>query len=116
MVPIRVRAAKAEASTSPVTTSGQGKKRHRGADGDASDSEEDNGAQEKEKFPGGGRKGVSSGLSVVVRRGKGTAVPITHGRKGEGGSASSGREKAKWWKELGGGKGGGSKGVMKLTK
>ncbi|KAJ6581320.1 ribonuclease H-like domain-containing protein [Mycena capillaripes] len=43
-------------------------------------------------FPGGGRKGVSSGLSTVVRRSNG---------------ASAGGEKTQtaWWKELGGSKG-----------
>lgn len=43
---------------------------------------------EKSKYPGGGRKGVSSGLSTVVR----------HGRSNE--SAGGGVEKTKWWKEL----------------
>ena len=45
------------------------------------------------KFPGGGRKGVSSGLSTVIRR-----------------NGGSGGEKTKWWKELGGV----SKGSMSL--
>ncbi|KAF5374606.1 hypothetical protein D9615_008997 [Tricholomella constricta] len=44
-------------------------------------------------FPGGGRKGVSSGVTTVVRRG------------------SSGGEKPKWWKELAGA----SKGTMRVT-
>jgi len=44
---------------------------------------------------GGGRKGVSSGLSTVVRRGRG------------------GVETSKWWKELGG-RSGKSKGSMRL--
>ncbi|KAG5644292.1 hypothetical protein DXG03_008710 [Asterophora parasitica] len=45
-----------------------------------------------EAFPGGGRKGVSSGITTVVRRG------------------SSDGEKTKWWKELAGA----SKGTMRL--
>lgn len=49
------------------------------------------------KFPGGGRKGVSSGLSTVVMRG--------------GGSAAG--EKSKWWRELGGGSAK-SKGSMRI--
>ncbi|KAK0462857.1 ribonuclease H-like domain-containing protein [Desarmillaria tabescens] len=48
-------------------------------------------------FPGGGRKGVSSGLATVVRR------------KDEGG----GSKKTQWWKELGAGASG-SKGSMKV--
>ncbi|KAG6888219.1 hypothetical protein C0995_009755 [Termitomyces sp. Mi166 len=67
----------------------QTKKRKRAegtADGDAD--EEGNGEAEAETssstFPGGGRKGVSSGLTTIVRRGPG----------------ASGGEKKKWWKEV----------------
>lgn len=65
------------------------KKRKRSTD------EEDEVQPSKPILPGGGRKGVSSGLSTIVVRG--------------GGSESVG-EKAKWWKELGGK----SKGIMRL--
>ncbi|KAI0707097.1 ribonuclease H-like domain-containing protein [Earliella scabrosa] len=56
-------------------------------------------------FPGGGRRGVSSGLSTVIKRGV-----------AEKGSRAQTKVKAKtkekWWKELGGG--GGSKGSVRL--
>jgi RNA exonuclease 4 len=42
------------------------------------------------EFPGGGRKGVSSGLTTVLRRG-------VNVRNRE---ASDGEKKTKWWKEL----------------
>ncbi|KAJ6479439.1 ribonuclease H-like domain-containing protein [Mycena vitilis] len=62
---------------------------------------------EKKTYPGGGRKGVSSGLSTVVRR-KGGAAASTSTRASGGGGG--GGEKTAWWKELGGGK----KGSMRL--
>ena len=65
---------------------------------DAGDDEGAGDAQPS-KFPGGGRKGVSSGLSTVVIRGSR--------------SGSDGGEKSKWWQELGGGSGK-SKGSMRL--
>ncbi|PBK87205.1 hypothetical protein ARMGADRAFT_939084 [Armillaria gallica] len=51
--------------------------------------------KDEDGFPGGGRKGVSSGLATVVRRKDGGSVP----------------QKTQWWKELGTGTG--SKGRMK---
>ncbi|KAI3608949.1 hypothetical protein WG66_010959 [Moniliophthora roreri] len=54
--------------------------------------------------PGGGRKGVSSGLSTIVHQGR----RVTKGAK----SASSSRSD-EWWKELGGGSSD-SKGSLKL--
>lgn len=51
----------------------------------------------KKQFPGGGRKGVSSGLTTVIRR----------GGNGKGGTTG---EKTKWWKELAGS----SKGSLRL--
>ncbi|KAF7317863.1 Exonuclease domain-containing protein [Mycena kentingensis (nom. inval.)] len=64
--------------------------------------------KEKEKrrdsFPGGGRKGVSSGLSVVVKRGEKEREKDRGKRKSGGGN--------EWWKELGGSSG--SKGSMRL--
>lgn len=53
-------------------------------------------------FPGGGRKGVSSGLSTVIKR---------NGLSGSSGASSS--KKSAWWKELGNGPGG-SKGSMRM--
>ncbi len=66
------------------------------------------------EFPGGGRKGVSSGLSTVVRRGvAGSRTAVD----GKGGSASGAASSAKneWWKQLpGGAPAGGSKGVIRV--
>ncbi|KZP28369.1 ribonuclease H-like protein [Athelia psychrophila] len=63
-----------------------------------------------EEFPGGGRKGVSSGLGAIVRH---------KGGKGKGAAAGGGGgEKKKWWTELSGGTGagggGGKKGSIRL--
>ncbi|KAF9075448.1 ribonuclease H-like domain-containing protein [Rhodocollybia butyracea] len=44
-------------------------------------------AKSAQLFPGGGRKGVSSGLSTIVKKG--------------GKPDSGGRQKTQWWKELG---------------
>lgn len=78
-------------------------KRKREADG------EDDGEEEEEErptmFPGGCRKGVSSGLSTVIKRGNGSKTD----KSGDGGDGSG---KSQWWKELGNGKG--SKGSMRL--
>jgi len=55
------------------------------------DEDSSNGHQESipAEFPGGGRKGVSSGLATVVRRrGSNTRGSVP------------GQEKKKWWKEL----------------
>lgn len=53
------------------------------------------------EFPGGGRKGVSSGLSTVVKR--------SH----SSGSSGASSKKSAWWKELGQGPGG-TKGSMRM--
>ncbi len=56
-----------------------------------------------ESFPGGGRRGVSSGLSTVVKRGgasTGSRVKVQT------------KTKEKWWKDLGGGGRSGSKGSL----
>ncbi|KAJ7026742.1 ribonuclease H-like domain-containing protein [Mycena alexandri] len=81
------------------------------AEGDADVPQAKKKKSESEKpktFPGGGRKGVSSGLGTVVRR-QGTA------RGGRGGEdkrsvGAGGGGGAEWWKELGGG----AKGSMRL--
>ncbi|KAF7326910.1 RNA exonuclease 4 [Mycena venus] len=80
-------------------------------DGDDASSSRDNknksGKGKKAKdgtvFPGGGRKGVSSGLSTVVRRGS--------AKSGGGSGGGGGGDKTAWWKELGSGSTG-SKGSM----
>ena len=60
---------------------------------------------EKSRGPGGGRKGVSSGLSTIVKRGGSSS-------RSNGGSGPGGESK-KWWKELGGSSGG-SKGSVRV--
>jgi RNA exonuclease 4 len=66
------------------------------------------------EFPGGGRKGVSSGLSTVVRTKAGKARPSgdAGGRSGMAANA-----KTEWWKQLPGAlpAGGGSKGSIRVT-
>ncbi|KAI5119296.1 hypothetical protein M0805_008211 [Coniferiporia weirii] len=69
-------------------------------------------------FPGGGRRGVSSGLSTVVKHARGR---IKNGKAGGGGaSTDAGDGKDKWWATLGGvsvataGRGG-SKGSMRVS-
>ena len=97
----------------PVATAGAKRKR----DDDASENEEEGNndevvvkpslAKEKKKkkklnsqeYPGGGRKGVSSGLSTVVRRGPGKE-----------------KEKTQWWKQLPTVTTPGSKGFVRIGK
>ena len=57
----------------------------------------------QESFPGGGRRGVSSGLSTVIKR-------IGDGASGHAKTKGKTKTKEKWWKELGGG----SKGSVRL--
>jgi len=78
--------------------SGKKRKRHKTDDEDGSEGEE-----VKSDFPGGGRKGVSSGLTTIVRRGVNSQTRGTRG-------GSTGEKKSKWWKELASG----SKGTLKL--
>lgn len=76
-----------------------GKKRKLGAlkRSEAHIGDDNEGEEEvKDKFPGDGRKGVSSGLTTVIRRG-------INFRNQARGSGSSGEKKTKWWKELAGG-------------
>ncbi|KAJ6626696.1 ribonuclease H-like domain-containing protein [Mycena sp. CBHHK59/15] len=93
----------------PLATDGK-KRSMDTVEGEGSDDETDDAAEEPVKgkkvsgFPGGGRKGVSSGLSTVWPR--------------PGVAATSG-VKSQWWKELGGSGGGGStkgsKGSIRLN-
>ncbi|RPD72486.1 ribonuclease H-like protein [Lentinus tigrinus ALCF2SS1-7] len=61
----------------------------------------------KESFPGGGRRGVSSGLSTIVKR---VGVSGKSSRE-QAKVKTKAKTKDKWWKELGGG---GSKGSVRL--
>jgi RNA exonuclease 4 len=71
------------------STSKKRKRPSRAGGDDDADEDGEEGHGHSAKFPGDGKKGISSGLSTIVTRG---------GRSGSGGG-----EKTKWWKELGGG-------------
>jgi RNA exonuclease 4 len=69
-------------------------------------------------FPGGGRKGVSSGLSTVVKK-VGGAAPgsnSSHSTSRGHSKAAGGAGKSEWWKQLPGGVtiGGGAKASIKI--
>ncbi|KAF8152736.1 ribonuclease H-like domain-containing protein [Pholiota molesta] len=70
------------------------------------------------EFPGGGRKGVSYGLSTVVRTKAGKSRPSgdAGGRSGGSGSVAA-NAKTEWWKQLPGAlpAGGGSKGSIRVA-
>ena len=71
-------------------------------------------------FPGGGRKGLSSGLSTVVKK-IGAAAPgsmSTHPTSRGNPKAAGGAGKSEWWKQLPGGVsiGGGAKASIKIGK
>lgn len=83
---------KGNTTQGPASESTKSKKRKHHSDNLVEGTET---AAEPNEFSGGGRKGVSSGLSTVVKR-----------------SGPRGGEKTKWWKQLGGG--GTSKGSMRL--
>ena len=86
--------------------SGKKRKRHKNnatRGPEAHGDEDSEGEGVKSEFPGGGRKGVSSGLTTVVRRG---ANARTHAIDGRGA-----QKKTKWWKELATT----SKGTLRLT-
>ncbi|PCH36663.1 hypothetical protein WOLCODRAFT_167057 [Wolfiporia cocos MD-104 SS10] len=51
---------------------------------------------EPEEFPGGGRKGISSGLSIITKR-------RDAGGRGKTASGSGASQKQSWWKSLGDG-------------
>jgi RNA exonuclease 4 len=69
---------------------------------------------EPEAFPGGGRKGVSSGLSVVVKHKHERAVDASGHNGWRDGHASKEARKTKagWWKDLGGGRSISAKGSL----
>ncbi|TDL22937.1 ribonuclease H-like protein [Rickenella mellea] len=112
-------------------TTGTSKKRKRasqdidgGVSSDDSDNDEPNSSshtkpnakssakmRNEKVFPGGGRKGVSSGLSTILRK-PGDRAKVKADRRERGGSGAS---KEKWWKTLGGTTAGsGAKGSMRL--
>jgi RNA exonuclease 4 len=77
--------------------SGKKRKRHKNSElkGSEAHSDEDSEGEEvKVKYPGGGRKGVSSGLTTVVRRGANSRNREVQG------SGNTGEKKNKWWKDL----------------
>jgi RNA exonuclease 4 len=86
-----------EKDAKPVTQKRKRKEKDEGDEEDYNDTKP--GSSKQTEFPGGGRKGVSSGLSTVIKR---------HGPGGN--NSASGTEKKKWWKELAGG----SKASMKV--
>lgn len=71
---------------------------------DKDDGEEGDGEgskkEKREEFPGGGRKGISSGLGLIVRR-NGVRVDNQKPRNGAGPSAGgqSGGSGLNWWEE-----------------
>lgn len=78
-----------------------GGKRKRDGDSDDEEEEETSEKQDKrrrEEFPGGGRRGVSSGLSVIVRRG-GKRVDGPRQRGVPRTSAEQGST-ASWWEQV----------------
>ncbi|KAJ7493645.1 ribonuclease H-like domain-containing protein [Mycena latifolia] len=85
---------------------GKGKKHAGDEEEESGDSDEEEPAlptkkkgkeSKKEGFPGGGRKGVSSGLGTIVRRAGGSGAGGVRSKSGGGGG-----EKTQWWTELGG--------------
>ncbi|OSD02939.1 ribonuclease H-like protein [Trametes coccinea BRFM310] len=69
-------------------------------------------SQNEDTFPGGGRRGVSSGLSTVIKRAGGAG---SRSASAADKTKPKTKTKEKWWKDLGGGgSSGGSKGSMRL--
>ncbi|KDQ56320.1 hypothetical protein JAAARDRAFT_132817 [Jaapia argillacea MUCL 33604] len=97
----------------PSAKSGKNKnkrKRVEREDGDGVSADED---PLLKVFPGGGRKGISSGLSVVVKRAGVKESKVAHGGRGDRRSVGVGGTKtqSEWWKDLGSS---GSKGSIRL--
>lgn len=90
--------------------SGAGKRKRDDENGEDEEDEEregearnKKGKKEREEFPGGGRKGVSSGLSVVIRRGgKRIDGPRQRGvpRGSTGQSPAVPSSGGSWWEEV----------------
>ncbi|KAL7423737.1 3'-5' exonuclease [Cryptotrichosporon argae] len=54
----------------------------------------------KKQYPGGGRKGISSGLGVIVRRNGKRVEGDEPRRRGEDRTASAGKAVGNWWEQL----------------
>ncbi|KAI0079317.1 ribonuclease H-like protein [Panus rudis PR-1116 ss-1] len=99
----------------PVALLTSAKKRKRSASAAPDEGESDDSKKKKkqkavESFPGGGRKGISSGLSTVIKR-RGSARQDASVDMGS--SSGAKKSKTQWWKELGTGSNG-SKGSIRL--
>lgn len=81
-------------SDDELADNGKGKAPQTGEPPTASAKKKRKGQGEGESFPGGGRRGVSSGLSTIVRNGKGGS----EGRKGS--IAVTSGQGGDWWKSL----------------
>lgn len=87
------------------SASGAGGKRKRDDDSGDEDQEAEtassgkNGKKRREEFPGGGRRGVSSGLSVVIRRG-GKRIDGPRQRGVPRQSAPAASSGGSWWEEV----------------
>ncbi|RDX51610.1 ribonuclease H-like protein [Lentinus brumalis] len=109
----RPRSASISESVNDPPSDSEGEDRDGGADAsqatvDSSARTKDKGkAKSKDAFPGGGRRGVSSGLSTILKR-SGASVKGSQERDKV---KSKSKTKEKWWKDLGGG---GSKGSLRL--
>lgn len=67
---------------------------------DDDDDDEEDEPTKKESFPGGGRRGVSSGLGVIVKRGgKRVAGAGRNGNVGSGHATGGSGGGGKWWEE-----------------
>jgi RNA exonuclease 4 len=84
-----------ESGRRPEHAAKPGKAASADAEGSDEDEDEDGGEEGAQLFPGGGRKGVSSGLSVVVTRRGGKPDEKRRARP------AAGKPKAGWWKEMG---------------
>lgn len=76
------------------------KKRKRGDAEDGEEDEEEERGKQKQ-FPGGGRKGISSGLSVVVKR-FGKKVEDQPKRRGPAPAPAAASSGGNWWEEAAG--------------
>ena len=55
-----------------------------------------------EEFPGGGRRGISSGLSTIIRRGRQVEHKKYNTSTSETKKSNSGKTSDNWWTTLGG--------------
>jgi len=108
----RLRKVEWEASIRPQTeaykakmglSKGKGKRKRddESEEEEEEEGEDTKGKKKKEDFPGGGRRGVSSGLSVIVRRGgkrvdgpRQRGVPRPSSEVGGAGGSGS------WWEDI----------------